>query len=106
MGNKREIFVDNYLIDKLNSAQIIKHTPHDEGAVLFFDKPWEGIFCGYCTIIKDEGQFRVYYRGLPVDGKDGSNIETTCVAESQDGIHWKKPVLKIYIKSEDPEVTM
>ena len=96
MGNKREIFVDNYLIDKLNSAQIIKHTPHDEGAVLFFDKPWEGIFCGYCTIIKDEGQFRVYYRGLPVDGKDGSNIETTCVAESQDGIHWKKPVLKIY----------
>ncbi len=96
MGGNREIFIDNYLIDKLNGVQIIKHTPHDEGPVLYFDKPWEGIFCGYCTIIKDQGRFRVYYRGLPVDGKDGSNIETTCVAESQDGIHWQKPVLKLF----------
>ena len=96
MGSNREIFIDNYLIDKLNGMQIIKHTPHDEGPVLYFDKPWEGIFCGYCTIIKNEGQFRVYYRGLPVDGKDGSNTETTCVAESQDGIHWQKPELGLY----------
>ena len=96
MGDKREIFVDNYLIDKLNGVRIIKHTPHDEGAVLYFDKPWEGIFCGYCTVIKDDALFRIYYRGLPVDGKDGSNIETTCVAESVDGIHWTKPILKLF----------
>ena len=96
VGNNREIFIDNYLIDKLDGTQIIKHTPHDEGAVLNFDKPWEGVFCGYCTLIKDGGLFRVYYRGLPTDGKDGSNAETTCVAESHDGIHWTKPELGIY----------
>ena len=96
LGDRREIFVDNYLIDKLEAVQIIKHTPHDEGPVLYFDKPWEGVFCGYCTIIKDKGLFRVYYRGLPKDGKDGSNAETTCIAESQDGIQWTKPELGIY----------
>jgi len=96
MDNKREIFIDNYLIDKLNGVLIIKHTPHDEGPVLWFDKPWEGVFCGYCTVIKDGGLFRVYYRGLPFAGKDATNTETTCIAESHDGIKWRKPVLKLY----------
>ena len=34
-------------------------------AVLYciFDKPWEGNFSGYCTIIEDKGKFKLYYRG-------------------------------------------
>jgi hypothetical protein len=96
MGGNREIFIDNFLIDNLKGVQIIKHTPHDEGAVLYFDNPWEGVFCGYCTVIKDGELFRVYYRGLPTAGKDATNTETTCIAESGDGIHWQKPFLKIF----------
>ena len=96
LSNKRELFIDHYLIETLKGVQISKQIPHDEGPVLSFDKPWEGVFCGYCTIIKDGDLFRSYYRGLPTDGKDGSNIETTCMAESKDGIHWVKPILKIY----------
>ncbi len=96
MGDRREIFVDHYLIDKMDGVQMIKHTPHDEGPVLYFEKPWEGVFCGYCTVIKDSELFRVYYRGLPTAGKDATNTETTCIAESQDGIHWEKPRLKLY----------
>jgi len=96
LSNKRELFIDHYLIETLKGLQISKQIPHDEGPVLSFDKPWEGVFCGYCTIIKDGDLFRSYYRGLPTDGKDGSNIETTCMAESKDGIHWVKPILKIY----------
>jgi hypothetical protein len=96
MGGNREIFIDNFLIDNLKGVQIIKHTPHDEGAVLYFDNPWEGVFCGYCTMIKDGELFRVYYRGLPTAGKDATNTETTCIAESGDGIHWQKPFLKIF----------
>jgi hypothetical protein len=96
LGDRREIFVDNYLIDKLDGVQIIKHTPHDEGPVLYFDKPWEGVFCGYCTVIKIDTLYRVYYRGLPTAGKDGTNNETTCIAESRDGIHWQKPDLGLF----------
>ncbi len=96
LGNKREIFVDKFLLENLEGTKIIKHTPVDEGPVLYFDKPWEGLFCGYCTVIHNNGIFRVYYRGLPSAGKDGSNRETTCIAESKDGIHWEKPGLKLY----------
>ena len=95
LGDRREIFVDDFLIDKLTGVRMVKHTPHDEGPVFYFDKPWEGPFCGYCTVMKDNGIFRVYYRGNP-GGKDGTNVETTCVAESRDGVNWVKPELGLY----------
>lgn len=89
LGNDREIFVDHYLIDKLENTQLQMHHPHDEGTVMYFDKPWEGIFCGYCTIIKDERIYRVYYRGW----ENISASQVTCYAESNDGVNWRKPAL-------------
>lgn len=92
LGSKREIFVDNYLIDKLVDAKIVMHSPIDEGAVFYFDKPWEGIFCGYSTIIKDGDLYRVYYRGW----NGISAAQVTCYAESKDGINWVKPALRLF----------
>ncbi|MBZ5855838.1 glycoside hydrolase family protein [Flavihumibacter profundi] len=96
VGNRREIFVDNYLVDKLINANIKLQIPRNEGPVLQFDKPWEGRFSAYCTIIKDSNIYRAYYRGIPVSGNDGNDAEVTCYAESVDGIHWVKPGLKIH----------
>src|SRR5215510_13972400 len=58
---------------------------------LRFDKPWEGAFCGYATVIHDGPRYRLYYRGLPASGRDGSGAEVTCYAESRDGVTWTKP---------------
>ncbi|MCK5705467.1 MAG: hypothetical protein KAI29_30165 [Cyclobacteriaceae bacterium] len=96
LNSDRELFIDHFLIDQLIGTQLIMHRPIDKGPVLQFDKPWEGPFCGYCTVIKDGGTYRLYYRGLPKAGKDGSTNETTCYAESKDGITWTKPNLGIY----------
>lgn len=96
IGSKRELFVDAFLIDTLQGTRLKLHTPTRAGQVLSFDRPWEGAFCGYCTVIKDGDTYRLYYRGLPSAGKDGSDSETTCYAESQDGVHWIKPKLGIY----------
>ena len=96
LGHKREIFVDNYLIDKYIGTKLVLHSPQNEGMVLKFDKPWEGLNSTYCTIIKDGELFRAYYRGSPESGKDGSSKEVTCYAESKDGIHWEKPNLKLH----------
>ncbi|MCD2422676.1 hypothetical protein LQ567_07885 [Niabella pedocola] len=96
LGNNRELFVDQYLIDSLHQlTQQLQH-PHNEGVVLTFDHPWEGNFCGYGTIIKDAHTFRMYYRGVRQAIKDGGDNEVTCYAESTDGIHWVKPSLGIY----------
>ncbi len=96
IGSRLELFTDYYLIDKLDNTSLKLHEPIDKGLVLKFDKPWEGPFSGYCTVIKDEDLFRLYYRGLPTAGKDGRTDEHTCYAESKDGIHWNKPDLKIH----------
>ncbi|MDT8301401.1 MAG: hypothetical protein RQ760_07945 [Sedimentisphaerales bacterium] len=96
IGSNRELFVDNYLIEHLEGAHLILHHPHDEGLVLKFDQPWEGPFCGYCTVIKDKDKYRFYYRGLPQAGRDGSSREVTCYAESSDGIHITKPKLNLF----------
>jgi hypothetical protein len=91
LGYNREIFTDYYIIDKLEGIKIVMHHPHDEGAVVYFDKPWEGKFCTYSTIIKDKDIFRLYYRGMD----EISGPQLTCYAESDDGIKWVKPILDL-----------
>lgn len=96
IGERLELFVDHFLIDELRNAELKLHAPRAAESALVFDKSWEGKFCGYTTVIKDDNLFRMYYRGLPTAGKDGTDAEVTCYAESRDGIHWKKPDLGIY----------
>ena len=96
LGTRREIFVDQALIHSLDSLQLVLHEPRDEGPVLQFDHPWEGLFCGYATVIHDGDLYRLYYRGLPEAQADGSRSECTCYAESSDGIHWTKPDLGLF----------
>ena len=96
IGNRRELFVDRYIIERLENVALTLHYPRNEGKVIAFDKPWEGAFCGYGTVIKDGSVFRMYYRGVPQAGGDGNANEVTCYAESVDGINWSKPELGLY----------
>lgn len=96
IGTRRELFVDDFLIDGLDGARFELNRPRDEGPVLHFDRPWEGLFSAYCTVIQDGDLLRLYYRGRPEGGKDGDASETTSYAESTDGITWTKPDLGIF----------
>lgn len=97
LQSRRELFVDGLLIDKLSGQAALRLArPHDEGNVLSYDRPWEGAFCGYVTVLRDGDLYRTYYRGHPLVRADGSETEVTCCAESKDGIHWTKPNLGLY----------
>jgi hypothetical protein len=96
LGSRRELFVDHFLIGKMDGVHLKLHRPRREGIAVKFDRPWEGGFSGYATVIKDGDLFRMYYRGLPIAGKDGSENEVTCYAESRDGIAWTKPNLGLF----------
>lgn len=95
IGSRRELFIDRYLIDRLDDARLVLHHPRDEGPVIRFDNPWEFPFAGCPTVIKDGSKYRLYYRGMSGPG-DGTNVECTCYAESDDGIHWTKPNLELF----------
>lgn len=96
IGSRLELFVDRYLIDTMDHVIHTLSTPIQRETALYFDQPWEGRYCGYVTVFKDNDVYRMYYRGLPESGKDGSNKECTCYAESMDGIKWIKPTLGLF----------
>ncbi len=96
IGSRRELLVDRQLVDAMKDLSFELHHPRDEGKVLAFDQPWEGQFAFYSTVIKVDDSYRVYYRGRPDVGDDGDESETTCVAESKDGITWTRPKLGIH----------
>lgn len=96
IGSRLELFVDDYLVERFDGTALKLHEPVPAGVALRFDHPWEGAFSGYITVIQDGGLFRMYYRGLPKAGRDGSPDEVTCYAESRDGIEWVKPKLGLF----------
>jgi hypothetical protein len=90
------MFVDDTLIASLDQTRLELHHPRPAETAIRFDQPWEGRFSGYVTVIQDVDRYRLYYRGLPEAGRDGTDSEVTCYAESTDGIHWSKPELGLY----------
>ena len=90
IGSKRQLFVDDWLIDVSNGTSLELHSPQDAEVALWIDEPWEDKTAGYYTVFKDGDLYRMYYRC-----HNDSN-ETTCYAESRDGIQWEKPSLGLF----------
>ena len=100
IGSRRELFFDRFLIDTMTNAALRLHRPVDRGPVLAFDKPWEGPFSGYVTILHAGTKYQAYYRGTATaEKKDTGDHQVVCYAESDDGVHWTKPSLDLFPRS-------
>jgi hypothetical protein len=97
-----EMFVDDALIEALDGkASLRLHSPVMKEVALKTDRPWEGNMCGgYKTYFQDGDVFRMYYQAwngviTEVDGKPrlGESPIRVGYAESEDGIHWRRPSL-------------
>jgi hypothetical protein len=99
---RRELFVDREQIAELRGVELRLATPLDAGPVFAFDKPWEGRFSGYSTLLRDGDRVRAYYRGSPTAGQDGQPTEVTCYAESRDGLAFTKPARNIVLEGQPP----
>ncbi len=88
IGSRRELFVDRFLIDRLENVSLKLHEPQLAPSMT---EPADNM--EYGTVIKDGDLFRLYTR----DGRgakfDGDLPEVTRYCESRDGIHWTKPKL-------------
>ncbi len=91
IGSRLQLFLDDHLIDALDGARLRMHAPTEREAVFELDQPWEGGTSAYVTVLDDGGRFRLYYRG-------GGELaqEVTCLAQSEDGIHWTRPTLGLF----------
>lgn len=96
IGSRLELFVDDYLIESMDGAELELHRPEFKNVAIAFDKPWEGNTCCYVTVFRDGDICRAYYRGSNYSPKTKKIAsQQVCYAESKDGIHWTKPKLDI-----------
>lgn len=98
LGSRRELFLDDFLIAKLDGATLKAHQPEPRDVVITCDAPWEGNTSAYYTIFADDDRFRMYYRGWHWDEatKKEAHPEFACYAESRDGLTFTKPKLGLF----------
>ena len=90
IGNRRELFVDHLLLERLVGTRLQLHHPEPAETVLKIDRPWEGDTGYGLSVIQDGGTYHMYYQGRT---RKPPHTEPTLYARSRDGIHWAKPNL-------------
>ncbi|MEX2577983.1 MAG: hypothetical protein WD342_02905 [Verrucomicrobiales bacterium] len=99
IGDRRELFVDDALIESVSGAARLElHHPEAREIALEHDAAWEGTGSGYHSVFQDGDLYRMYYKAWHIEVKDGkmntgAHPLYCCYAESDDGIHWRKPEL-------------
>ena len=93
IGSRRELFVDKFLVERLDNATLKLHEPTKA------THPKSPLIGGYATVIKDGDLFRAVYRSYDPSYEgaryDGDPSEMTCYTESRDGHEWTQPKLGI-----------
>lgn len=99
IGSRLELFINDYLIEDLSGkAELRLHHPEPQEKVIAHDSPWEGSGSGYHSIFRDGDLYKMYYKAWQVEGASKAPTHSIycCYAESDDGIHWRKPNLGLY----------
>lgn len=102
LGGRRELFVDDFLIERfIGKAELRLHSPQPREIAFQCDAAWEGGTSGYTTIFRDGDVYRMYFRGSEANVAPGRLNETVhpytvSYAESRDGIHWRRPELGLF----------
>jgi hypothetical protein len=95
VGDRRQLFVDGHLIERMDGLQQVLHHPTRRDVAIKPEHPWEQHGVSYMVTFKEGDRFRAWYR---VDAAGLDNVDRksmTAYAESDDGIHWRKPKLGI-----------
>ena len=104
IGTRRELFVDQALVERLTGgAQLRLHQPIPQEVSLSHDIPWEGSGSGYHSVFQDGDRYRMYFKAYeisPLREADRNQPEVhplfCAYAESDDGIHWRRPELGLH----------
>lgn len=95
IGSRRELFVDDWLVDALRGAQLQLHRPERREIAMTFDAPWEDSVAFPDRVLPWEGGWRLYYRAGILDWNREEDTTVIALAESNDGIHFTRPDLSL-----------
>lgn len=103
VGSAKQLLFDERFMAESENVKIVMNQPKKLGPVLKPDKRWEDFrFTSYFTVLQEGDLCRMYYSCFSEDQWNYDEVEVTwrdyaflCYAESDDGIHWRKPNLGI-----------
>ncbi len=112
IGSTKQLFFDDYLIESLSNAKqgLNLAVKADHNPILRPERPWEGNGMTPGKVIFDEKDqtFKMWYstatstvrleNGKPIPGGAAGYVMdsrggVTCLATSNDGVHWERPSL-------------
>lgn len=97
IGTRRELFVDDHLIERLEGAALHLHEPTRREVVFQIEEPLENACTGCYNITQDGDRFLLYYRGYHPVGRNlpegWKETQTTNLLISTDGICFERPKL-------------
>ena len=105
VGTRKQLFVDHKFIRSGEGIRLTMHVPFQTGEKLVVaDRPWEkgAHVYFYSSVMKEEGpdgaRIRLWYDLVSGKGHPGSGFRAVAYAESDDGIHFRKPILGLVQK--------
>ncbi|MFP4028143.1 MAG: hypothetical protein ACLFWL_10155 [Candidatus Brocadiia bacterium] len=94
IGNRKQLFVDDALIEKSSALELTMNPPHrTSNPLIQKDRPWEqggpssGIWRMNSCVLPENDTIRLWYESM------GDDYRHTCYAESTDGVNFTKPEL-------------
>ncbi len=97
IGSRLELFVDDFLIERMAGTRLCLQHPVSRDVAVVFDAPWEGNTSTYVTVFRDGDIVRMYYRGSDYDpATEKHSGQNVCYAESRDGLRFQKPALGLF----------
>ncbi len=94
---QRQLFLDDYVIERMDDLQRTMHRPEKRGAVIRPDIASDGNrleTMGSAPMwVPDEGVYKMVYMAYPVSEMNDNSEIGPALAISRDGISWTKPLL-------------
>ncbi len=90
LGGGKFLFLDDFLLEKVERARVNVNPPRPAGLVLIADRPWErGGITSYGNVLRDPEakEYRLYYVPVSWDVPPGFGL---ALATSRDGLRWEK----------------
>jgi len=97
ISSRRELFTDQALVESTFgdlSFRLHHPIPREIIREIEDEHPYR-----YMTVFQDDDHYRMYYSLVDnerIDGKVVKRPDRVCLAYSQDGIHWEKPILDLF----------
>jgi len=97
IGTERQLFVDNFILDELTDVERRFPEPERprEPALRVGELPWErdnSILACAAICDPDDGRYKLWYNTAVGDDPFGDSGMILCYAESDDCLHWNKPL--------------